>query len=518
MAESQDIKVGKAGQSFDLDREDFEKRVNAWRSNPTSGHLGDVLAFMVDKNFESDVSKVMQEALSRQSEISSVQRFLIADASESISNENHFENYSSEIFNPFVRQRVQESRRLLRIFPKNPLLLLDFAQLKLSSGDFFAADRLVRSARSLSPDHRIILRTQARLLAHAGKHDEAHALIARHRRTASDPWLMATEIALAQASGLPPIFAKAGSRFAKDKSIQPRHVSELAGALGGLELFNGSVKRARDLFRTALIQPNDNVVAQAITDQKFLSIAVDIDGRWMGDRSEARSLLAWNKLDADAAFSNGMIWHEEEPFSSRPLQFLGSLLAATGRYKEAAAISARGLIADGKNAGLMANSAYALASLGELDKAEKLARRAAVLSPQKFMLQTTATLGLIDMKRGFIESADAKYTEALSGFSTLNQREFYAICYAYYARSAYDCEHPDATQISAAALDAYRRSPSTDAALVLKKLGQDFSADEDNSRTPMLRTHQWEFDARKNEMVKMSRLVAPDEPLIKFIN
>src|SRR5690606_21639596 len=118
--------------------------------------------------------------------------------------------------------------------------------LQLAVGNAKRADRAIVTALSLSPNSRVTLRTVARYYVHVGEPDRAHALIARHERTAGDPWLMASEIALAQASGEQRRFAVKGRRFSKSNAAPVRHLSELRGALGGLELASGAVRHARE--------------------------------------------------------------------------------------------------------------------------------------------------------------------------------------------------------------------------------------------------------------------------------
>jgi hypothetical protein len=90
-------------------------------------------------------------------------------------------------------------------------------------------------ALGLAPNHRAVLRAAARMLIHLGQTDEAHTLIRRHARTPTDPWLMATEISIAQVLGQTPVFAGKGRRFTRDHAHQPAYVTELAGAVAAAE-------------------------------------------------------------------------------------------------------------------------------------------------------------------------------------------------------------------------------------------------------------------------------------------
>jgi hypothetical protein len=112
------------------------------------------------------------------------------------------------------------------------------------------ARRAMTVALGLAPNHRMILRSAVRLLVHLKETDAAHVLIRRHPRTPTDPWLMATEISVAQILERPSLFAASGRRFAQEHAGQPAFVSELAGAVASAENSAGEHRRAHKLGPT----------------------------------------------------------------------------------------------------------------------------------------------------------------------------------------------------------------------------------------------------------------------------
>ncbi|GAD20374.1 hypothetical protein AVS7_00135 [Acidovorax sp. MR-S7] len=161
-------------------------------------------------------------------------------------------------------------------------------------------------------------------------------------------------------------------RALNSKVFNPRDVSELAGAIGGAELWNGKFKEARKLFRLALEHPNDNVLAQAITNQEFLGIEVDeaLLRRAPNGVFEGRALRALMQTDFEAASELTECWSEEEPFSSRPRTLQSFVCGALGTFEKALGAADKGLTADASDLSLRGNRAYALAALGRLDEAE----------------------------------------------------------------------------------------------------------------------------------------------------
>lgn len=488
------------------------RKIELWSRTPSIGHLGDVLSCIAAPDSAYLIRDVAQQVVAGRTQATQVQ---VAIA-RSILGDDGSEEFlhvkdSIEVCNPYVRERVREARRILAVNAKNPLVLLDLAQLRLADGDERQAGKLVRAARSLSPDSRLIIRTYARYLTHVGRQDEAHSLISKHPRTKIDPWMMASEVALSQVVECAPRFAKAGLRIASEGDLPARHVSELAGALAGLELQSGNVKRARELFRLALKQPNDNVLAQVVTDRRILSLSIDMP-KGASTPDEATALVAWAKTDAEAAFVNGINWHAQEPFSSRPLAFLTSLLCAEGRYEEAVMLCGRGLVASKKDRTLLVNLAYSYAMQKDIQRAERILNRVDCRDGV-YKGQVLATRGLIRMLRGDYEDADLLYAEAIDTFARRRSGALSALCRAYYARAALDSSHPRVGSIIADAVDAHRKTPVPDSAFVLRRIGLDLEKQEESLK---FRTYQWNFDAAKNELVRVSRIVPSDEPLIRM--
>lgn len=487
--------------SFALSRAQLAISVNEWRDTPTVGHLGDVLAYSVDRNLKDEIADVAREALDRSLPLTRTQRAIISDL---LGEDKVISDWdpSLGICNPATKREVANLRCILRINPANPLALLDLAQFQLSSGDSRKAERSILSALNISPNNRIILRTLARLYVHTRMPDKAHSILRRHQRTPNDPWLMAAEIALAEMADTSPYFASRGQRMVRDGQVRYADLSELAGALGGLELGNGKIKRARDMFRVALRAPNDNVIAQVITHQRLLGfdLSQPEQRRVTLSATEAQTLLAWQALDTDQAEQSALAWHDEEPFSSRPLQFLTTLYAVQKKYDLGMNLARRGLIADPKDPTLLSNLSYLLANSGQLDRAEKVLRRLSGLASSRYDGVVLATTGLIAMKRGHFDFGDELYMEAVSRFKNRGELMMETNCLAYYARSAIETSHPSRNEILKRAMDAYQQAGSADAAIILRQLEQE--VEPMSGGDLRRRLSQWVLDEKNNTLIR----------------
>lgn len=495
-------RTGKLAPPFALDEDRFSAAVDNWSSNKTSGSLGDLLAFSLDPSLKPRVIDVIQKAINDGFVLGPVQQSFFGRLVGDEENSTAPEGLDSH-------KRVADLRRILRANPENPLALLDLAQHQVSVGNGGQAERTVKTALSLSPNSRLVLRTLARLNVHLDKSDkktekvsDALRLIGRHARTPNDPWLMATEIALSDVAGVGSKFASKGLKFLKDKRAGAGDLSELACAIGGLELKSGNLKRAREFFRLALLQPNDNVLAQAVTEQGHLGIEIASSPAQrdaVAVAQEAQTLLAWNSLRAEEAQAHATLWHDEEPFSSRPLQFLTTLYAVQCDYASAEALARQGLVADPNDAGLLANLSYALANSGHYEEAKATLRRLLRIAPARYEPVALATYGLISMKQGDYLVGDQYYMAAMSDFRHRKDHALESMCFAYYARAARDTGHPDSANIENSAKDLYRAHPTADGALVLRRLDSEVRPPQVD--VGMRKLTSWVFDEKTNSLI-----------------
>jgi len=119
----------------------------------------------------------------------------------------------------------------------------------------------MRVALALAPENRFILRAGARFLVFNEDPSAAHWLLSRSDAARHDPWLTAAEIAVADVAKQPPQLVRAGRNMLESGKFAPRHLAELAGAIGTLELNSGKNRRARKLFEQSLIDLNENALA-----------------------------------------------------------------------------------------------------------------------------------------------------------------------------------------------------------------------------------------------------------------
>ena len=289
---------------------------------------------------------------------------------------------------------------------------VDLAQLHIRLGQSQAAKRAFSIALNLAPTSRYVARAASRFFVHIG--DFAAGIQVLDRCDPGDPWIQSARVSLHN-------IADASVRNIKkirallDADIDPRYLSELAGALATLEYGEGNVSRAKKLFRQGSIDPNDNMVAQLqwASQQKILAFAPEMLQKSFA--YEARASFSKKEKKWKDAVSHCFEWSQDEPYSVRPAT-LGSFVAAEllHDFKTSLEFCQLGLIANPADFSLLNNSAYSHAALGEFSQAREFLLKAEQRAVGRYQLTVVeATKGMVRFREGNIANAEVAYSKAL---------------------------------------------------------------------------------------------------------
>ena len=493
------------------DEEDLNKAIALWRDSKSPGFLGEVLSFSVHENLTTKIREVANEAIKSNVAATPVQRRFMQDFSQGL-----IGDYSSQLLNessisqgyPY-QAHVSKLRSLLRAAPENVFALLDYAQFQAAAGKIISAERAIITARELAPNNRIVLRTAARFYVHARNPEFAHNLIKLHSRTPGDPWLMASEISLANTINAKPYFLSKGKRFILDqRNISPAHMTELAGSIAIEEINSGSLKLAREHQRKALLAPNDNFIAQAIGQADLFGIHLDgpvVQGA-LAASNEALMLRSWIDLEPEMVEIYAQKWHMEEPFSSRPIVMLSTLYANRGDFDKAYQWVRIGLISDPHDVGLLTNLAYIQARKGNINDS-RIAIRA--LKHLNFGLANAfadANEGLLAYMQGAYEVGDGYYEAALDFLEKKKLPNVAAYCAINQALAALDFQRPNVADVIKKANQYILSYPSYDSAMLLKLRTAPEIEQVSVPEVRMRRVSQWIYDPNKNTLTERAGL------------
>lgn len=331
---------------------------------------------------------------------------------------------------------VRNSKRKVWRDLRNPIAWTDLALAYATLGLVRRSVEMMERALILAPNNRFVLRSAARLFVHVDDLERAHNVLRDSDRVRSDPWLLAAEIAAANAAGRRSRLLKAGKQLVEAGNLPAFHLGELASAVATVELTSGATKSARKLFRTALREPTENSVAQAgwasrrMTGLELTNRELDVARSY-----EARAWSAYGGANWELACAEAAKWLTDQPFSSRPAIF-GSYIAGVAMDDQplSEAIARRGLIANPDDFNVLNNLAVALALQDQPIEAEDVFKRidaAQLTKGEEVVWQATA--GLLAFRRNEPDLGERLYRESIAKATIISSRRYESTARAFLA-------------------------------------------------------------------------------------
>jgi Tfp pilus assembly protein PilF len=348
------------------------------------------------------------------------------------------QSFDKESITNYFRHEISIYRKKITNFQQNAIAWVELARLHAILGNIEKAERGLITAFHLSKNNRYVLRSLARFFIHSGEPDKALYYFRKSDTIKADPWLLATQITIANKVGSHTShLIKYGNELIQSKNYSPFDLNELASALATLELYSGQNKTARKLFNQSLITPNDNSVAQASWASSHLTgLNLDEKSFYIPSAYEARANDLYSQKKYQEAFNESIKWLLDEPFASRSARF-STYLASTfiDDFKVSVDISLFSLQIDPNNFDLLNNLAYSLCRMDRVEEAK-------VVLDKMFYLQTTdkekiiydATLGLYNYRIGNVGEAKSSYKSALKMAKELGLDYIYRLALVNYVR------------------------------------------------------------------------------------
>ena len=349
-------------------------------------------------------------------------------------------------------------RRRARMHPENAMAWVELSLLDVILGREKTAQRSMSVALQLAPNNRHVLRSAARLFLHFGDPVRAYEVISKSEAVRSDPWLIAAELAIAELAKRKPKYYSRGRDIVGSGATEPRQLTELAGAIGTLELIGGQRKKARQYFRKSVVSPTGNALAQAewaspsfgsnLVEQSYFKRATEIE--------EARVLQLLNTEEYSHVPDACDKWSSTEPYAIRPYEISSSVSAMLEDFDLTLKTAQRGLRIHPKAGRLLNNCAFSLASLGRLREADSFLLRIGSGDGQDWPI-SEANRGLVAMRRGQHDLGVALYRSAIDNFGRIGRGSSADIASIYLAREAARSRIPDARTLVNRARDVIGR-------------------------------------------------------------
>ena len=318
-----------------------------------------------------------------------------------------------------IDDRIAELKAAVRRNPRNALAWAERARQYALKGQLEPAQQSMRCAVAVAPDHRLVLRSAARLLIHRKETDAAQRLLFSSARTVHDPWLLASEIAAATYGGRSSKLIATGRRMLESGRFPAEHLTELASAIATVDLEAGADRRARRLFEDSITAPNDNSLAQAEWAAGRLTLrGIDEKLTTTPESYEALALAASSNGRVEDALNHGWGWLMDQPFSPAPAYFGSHTGAKAMLYEKGAQFARQGLIANPGAPMLVNNLAFCLARLGQPDEAQRMLTqldRSRLIAHERAVI--LATEGLVAFRSGDPERGRRLYADAIRTLS-----------------------------------------------------------------------------------------------------
>lgn len=335
------------------------------------------------------------------------------------------------------RGKIRKIKARLNIEPRDGILWTELAREYTIQGLMEKAETAMDYAVKLYPSNRFIIRAAVRFFVHNKEAEKAYGLLLRSKSLSTDPWLLASELAVSSLLGRSSKYVKSARQVIESGKYSDYSLSELMGAIATVELAEGNNKRSKRMFNQALQNPTDNSVAQAEWASRLLSDFHLIKQNFEVPYSfEARALENYFSGDWNATMAETRKWIYDQPFSSRPA-IMASFIKSSieEKYNESISFIKSSLISNPNDPILLNNLCFSYASLGQIEEAKKWFKKISVqqLSTSS-LIAYTATKGLLEFRDGRIEDGRSTYEQAISLANTLQLPKYKALASIFLSR------------------------------------------------------------------------------------
>ena len=417
---------------------------NDWKNDSISAVAGDLLSAAVVNGLHtnSTVIEFAKDVLMRSNNhprsTIELAEYIIHGGIEKTDNLIEMSTFSDIGDRKIFQPAIHNLRNHLVAYPDNAIRYVDLSRLYSIIGSEAKSLKYMKIALQLSKNNRFILRAASRLFSHYGKTEFIYNVLKKSDYVKYDPWILATEISLATVLGKTSSLIKQGLKLLENANISRKNLSELAAAIATSEYFHGNGKKPKKLFKLALIEPNDNSLAQVewVNEQSHL-IDVKLNKYNVPNNFEAIAYNSYIGSEYIAANQFAIKWFLDLPFSKSAIMF-ASFISNTflGDVKQAINILKAGLVSHPQDAQILNNLAYSHALINECDLADEYL----VLSKNSNTISDTtqicniATTGLIAFRRNEYGKGTHYYELAIEEAQRKNHGYFVTLAKINYAR------------------------------------------------------------------------------------
>ena len=457
----------------------IDSYIEDFKTHRTIAHAGDLISAGVVNGFEKDeiVIDAANFILAKPNETTLTQLSLAERISKGRPESNKLfklDKISLDEFSTYVNPRkVWEKIHLLKQaaneFQFNPIIWVELSRHYSIIGQQRQAVSTMKIALQLAPENRFVLRSAVRLFAHYDDLEFSHDIVRKSQITNFDPWLTSAEISLATLRDRTSKFMKKGADMVSSKNFSPFSITELASALGTVEMINGSQRKSRDLFHKSLQAPNDNSLAQIEwASKKDHQLDINPANFQVKHNFEAQAWDNFTNEKLEDALTNTFRWFLDMPFSKRPVMFGSHIASAMDDQETSRDFLKAGLISHPNDPQLINNIVYSLALENKTDDAMKFLERVPSLNQMDKATQIciTATRGLVYFRKGLHPEGRKFYLDAIQAAKDVKSKYFNWLAILNYAREELLIKSEEANSV----MEAVAMMPDDTENLDIRKL------------------------------------------------
>lgn len=373
-----------------------------------------------------------------------------------------------------IRLQIAIVKKQIQKFQKNPVLWIELARLYTVLGIDEKAKKAVTVALAINSENRFILRSAARYFIHIDDPEISKHILVRSKSFKYDPWLLSSEIAVSSILGKTSNHIKKATQLIYSNTFSDSCISELASAVGTVELYSGSYKKAKKHFNKSLSKPNENSLAQAQWATSYIGALNFNSDTNVPNSFEVQAGRAYNSGEWLKAFEYCTEWMLDEPYSSRPAR-AGSYLSAAllDNYSEGEHLCRLALVSNRNDPSLKNNLCVLLAYQGKTEEAQEIFESIELDSlPKREQIISIATKGLLMYREGSVDVGRILYKEAIEKATKAGETGVAASAAIYLTREEYRLDSELAEQLHRQAEKFYVKTKSNALNAMLEKIKQ----------------------------------------------
>jgi len=324
------------------------------------------------------------------------------------------------------RKEINSIRKLLSIYPNNPIMWIDLSYYHLLEGNIEKAKKCINIALSLNNTNSFIIRSASRFYIHLEEPERALSIIRNSPSLFLDPVILSSEISTSKAFDIKTHNIKKAHSLINSKNFHPAKLSELNATLATNEFVNGKSRKGKQLLNEALTFPNENILAQVQFLNDRFDANFNINSVKVPCSFEVDCWKYYQERNYKAVQKESEKWFYFQPFSARPA-ILNSYIKTMfyNDYDGAIKILNIALKLSPYEFSLLNNKAFSLAKLGNTKEAEEVIKSININNSLNIedLAVIKATQGLIHYKNNNNNTGYALYQQAVNIFKQHNNFE-----------------------------------------------------------------------------------------------